>query len=118
MPYTLVRHSAHPHDYQFQRAVESTSVADAEAKKVKKAGGVVFDSYGAASAQEYRENYPPEVQGMIPRCRGSFSRQKVGGLAVYLPGEDGLVAPTTARERFNEDDHTFVSRRLGSWLDE
>jgi hypothetical protein len=34
---------------------------------------------------ELKENYPPEVPGLIPRVSGGFSIEKVQGQAIYIP---------------------------------
>jgi hypothetical protein len=89
--WTLVQHSGFGYSYKpaFKRAVETTSVStEKEQKKVEKVGGVLFETYREAAAQEQQENYPPEVKGMIPRCRGSFARIKLGGLRVYTPKKE------------------------------
>jgi hypothetical protein len=90
--YTVVQHSAWAGkgDPQFRRAVEEAVVTEAiDHAKVKKAGGVLFTTYGEAADYAMEQNYPPEVKGITPRCRGTFARSKVGGRAIYVPSAKG-----------------------------
>lgn len=92
--YTLVCHSGWGYggNPQFRLAVESRMIEGREIEKVKNVGGLVFDTYDKADKAEQRENYPPGVDGLIPCVRGSFSKKKVDGLAIYLPdSKRGLV---------------------------
>lgn len=85
--YTLVQHSGFGYGEKpgFEHAVEEHSVTDREAEKVRKLGGVIFDSYEQAYDAAEHENYPPEVDGVIPQAPGTFSKVLIDGLAVYLP---------------------------------
>lgn len=86
--WTLVQHSGfgYANNPEFQQAVETRSLSNArEIKRVNDAGGMVFDSYSDASDREFEENYPPEVQGLVPKCRGLFSEKKIDELRVYIP---------------------------------
>tara|TARA_Y100000296_G_scaffold45717_1_gene52368 strand:+ start:695 stop:964 length:270 start_codon:yes stop_codon:yes gene_type:complete len=84
--YTLVQHSGFVanHDPSFRRAVELRHVdGDAAVKRVAKAGGYLFYSYGEASKAEQDVNYQPDNTGMIPCVAGSFSGREVEGQAIY-----------------------------------
>jgi hypothetical protein len=86
--YTLVQHSAWgvAQDPQFKNAVEEAAVTSAAVEaKILEAGGLVFPSYEAAAKAEYDENYPPGVEGIIPRVQGQFSGPLVDGRRVYVP---------------------------------
>jgi len=86
--YTLVQHSGYGYggDSGFSLAVEPRSLSTkAELQRVEKAGGLVFDSYSAASDRGYDENYSPEVNGIYPRAHGRFAAAKVDGLCIYIP---------------------------------
>lgn len=86
--YTLVQHSAfgYKRDMRFRAAVEEAAVSPAEAQKIEKAGGLLFDNYTDAYDAAYKTNYPENSNGMIPKAPGKFhSRLGVRGLLVYLP---------------------------------
>lgn len=88
--WTLVQHSAmgYKGDAGFARAVETRSVRTlAEQRRVLRAGGVLFATYGAADDAAEKVNYPPEVKGLYPRVRGSFAPEQVDGLRIYRPAE-------------------------------
>lgn len=89
--WTLVQHSAYGYkgDGMFRRAVEERQLeSQREVNRVLKAGGLIFDDYGAASDRAEVENYPdPEHMGLIPRCPGVFHRDAVDGLHIYLPAD-------------------------------
>jgi hypothetical protein len=88
--WTLVQHSAYGYagDTTFKRGVEMQGIdTKAALLRVQKAGGMVFDSYDAASEAEYNENYPDNVKGIVPKASGSFSSHKVNGLAIYIPAK-------------------------------
>lgn len=92
--WTLVQHSGFGFGYklQFRLAVEERIVEGPDIERVRKAGGVLFETYEEAMGAEELENYPPGVEGLIPRVRGTFHRNKVKGLAIYLPDPKlGLV---------------------------
>lgn len=88
--YTLVRHSAWTvkRDPCFEHAVELASLDyQRQIDAVKRAGGVLFDSYQAAADAEYRANYPEDAgdMGIIPHVRGTFARAALSGRRVYVP---------------------------------
>jgi len=88
--WTLVRHSAWTakRDPCFEHAVEADTVEPRHLAGVARVGGLLFQDYGDASEREEAENYPPEVQGLVPRCRGTFKwvgPAKGGGIDVYVP---------------------------------
>jgi hypothetical protein len=88
VPYTLVQHSAFvaKHDLCFARAVELRSIDGSRTvERVRRAGGIVIQSYADAADLEYRVNYPPSVSGMIPACQGRFAKEKVEWQRVYRP---------------------------------
>ena len=88
--FTLVQHSAWTakRDPQFRFAVEERSLNTlAEVALVEKVGGLIFDNYIAASDAAEDENYPPEVEGMIPRVRGDF-KGNLKGEAIYIPRKE------------------------------
>ena len=97
--WTLVQHSAWvcAENPQFMRAVEMAAITnDRELKAVESVGGVVFDSY--PDDEEHDENYPPEVKGLIARCRGTFSTKKINAAPIYLPKRQ-LVGKEDTDER-------------------
>jgi len=87
MKYTLVQHSGFGYagDRQFMKAVELRPVEGRQIEAVKKAGGLLFDTYEQADKAEQSENYPPDVNGLIPCCLGTFHRSTVDKLKVYVP---------------------------------
>lgn len=96
MKWTLVQHSGYGYagDEQFKHAVETRMLTKRqEIVAVEKAGGLLFDSYLDACAAEERENYPDDVQGLIPRASGRMSAKRlIDGLPIYVPVEN-LVTP-------------------------
>lgn len=88
--WTIVQHSGYGYggDEGFRHAVEVRQVSTrAEKARVASAGGMLFPSWRAADDYCDSANYPPEVSGLYPRARGSFSTHKVDGLAIYRAGE-------------------------------
>lgn len=86
--YTLVQHSAyHTGHTEFILAVEGVGVTELEAKRVTKAGGVLFESYIAVEDAAERANYPADYTGpwLIPNAKGTFSSKKISGLPIYIP---------------------------------
>ena len=85
--FTLVQHSGWvvAGKWDFKNAVELRTLSGASASDIRKAGGLIFDTYSEASTAEYNENYPPDLQGMIPKVNGSFSNKKVQGQKIYIP---------------------------------
>ena len=84
--YTLVQHSgwAAAGKENFKNAVELASIAHIDPEDIKKVGGFVFDTYTEASEREFEENFPPEVMGIVPRVRGTFSDLKMSGQKIYI----------------------------------
>jgi hypothetical protein len=88
MKYTLVEHSAWTvkRDPCFERAVETATITTKRVEDaVRRAGGAIYYSWGAAHDAEQAANYPPEVEGLIPRVRGAFARYAMEGRRVYIP---------------------------------
>ncbi|GAC1527423.1 MAG: hypothetical protein NVS3B1_17710 [Marmoricola sp.] len=87
MQYAIVQHSGYGYkgNRQFIGGLESRSVSAVEARRVEKAGGLVFESYGAAEDFAEQAMYPEGYGGLIPNAKGSFSRVAIDGLAVYIP---------------------------------
>jgi len=86
--YALVQHSAagYKGDSTFAHAVEERRLnTAAELATVQKAGGLVFDSYVAASDAAEAENYPADTIGLVPVAPGTFSFHKIDGLRIYIP---------------------------------
>lgn len=89
--YTLVQHSGYVHASKpdFKHAVELKGiVTQRELDDIEKVGGLVLPTYQTASDREEAENYPPEVQGLIPKIRGTFANRSINGLRIYVPEED------------------------------
>ena len=86
--YTAVMHSAGVMgDSRFAEAVEECAVTTgSQVHHVLAAGGILFDSYTAASDFCEWENYPPGVEGLIPHAPGTFSRRGIMGASIYMPG--------------------------------
>ena len=78
---------------EFEQAVESravTTAADQDA--VTNASGLLFDTYGEAEDFCEAANYPPGVEGLIPRAAGSFTTTAtVLGCKIYLPVREVTV---------------------------
>ncbi len=86
--WTVVQHSGYGYkgDPQFSRAVETRMLSNtAEVSRVEQAGGVIFEDYNSAEDFAEKANFPPEVTGIIPRVKGSFSKQEIDGLRIYIP---------------------------------
>lgn len=91
--YTLVRHSGYDlgGKLEFEFAVEARAISGRQVGMVERRGGLLFDGYDAAAKAEMDENYPPEVKGLIPHVRGSFSTYELEGSPLYIPArEDAL----------------------------
>jgi hypothetical protein len=99
MAHTLVQHSGCGYGGKqgFSRAVEIRQLSEKEEAAVLKAGGIVIPDRAMATELEHHVNYPPEVTGMYPRCRGTFSTKKVDQLKIYVPTEY-CRGPLTVRE--------------------
>lgn len=85
--WTVVQHSASDHDFRFKHGLEPKAVlTDAEERKVREAGGLVFTDYLAADDYSLAESYKDEdYTGLIPRAPGTFSRASLDGYAIYVP---------------------------------
>ncbi len=96
--YTLVQHSGFGYAGKpgFCQAVETRTLTKGDATRVRKAGGVIVPTYSEAESLAEHVNYPPEVVGMHPRCRGNFSKKKVDQLRIYVP-TDFCKAPIVVR---------------------
>jgi hypothetical protein len=76
---------------QFERGLEVRELGihgeplAREQKRVRDAGGVVFDSYEEAVAFEESAPYPADYAGLTPRVAGDFSEQTIDGLRIYMP---------------------------------
>jgi hypothetical protein len=104
--YTLVQHSGFRHDVGFAQAVEEAVVTtEAELQTVRKAGGALYSTYREVSKAEYDENYPPNVKGIYPKAKGTFSTQALDGRKIYvLAGTSAATIPageepTTAKAK-------------------
>jgi len=102
--WALVRHSGYTKP-GFAHAVEEAALGtDAEVKKVKAAGGAVYDTYLEASDAAERENYPPGVEGFYPEARGVFRALSIGGRAIYVaPGAATTHLPQEGTNETQED---------------
>jgi len=90
--WTLVQHSAAvvARDARFAAAVEEARVVGADKiRRVREAGGVIFGSYDEAYDACYRENYPSDVDGLVPAVRGKFSRKRIDGAYIYIMPKEG-----------------------------
>ncbi|GHB51999.1 hypothetical protein GCM10010331_44440 [Streptomyces xanthochromogenes] len=95
--YTLVQHSGG--GTGFEKAVEEVAVTlKADQARVERVGGVLFDTYGAASDAAMEENYPPGTEGIVPQAKGTFADARLNGLRIYVPAAPGApVAPMVIR---------------------
>lgn len=84
--WTLVQHTGWSISCKpdFRHAVETRSVTDALAKRVLAVGGRVFKTYSEARHTEQEVNYPPEVVGIVPCCRGTFAKVKDYHEGIYI----------------------------------
>ena len=89
MAYTLVQHSGCGYGGKsgFARAVETRPLDKRQETAVRKVGGLVIPTLELANRIVEDVNYPPEVQGLYPCCRGTFSIKEVDQLKIYLPTE-------------------------------
>jgi len=86
--WTLVQHSGYGYAAKpaFKLGVETRQVEGAkEIERVRRAGGMLFDSYGEAEDQADIENYPKGYEGLEPRVLGTFADAEVDQLRVYIP---------------------------------
>lgn len=89
--WTLVQHTGWSVSCKpdFLHAVEVRSVPKKIAEAVVKAGGLVFPDYAKAQTAEQYENYPPEVDGIVPHVRGTFVKVKGFEEQIYIPAGRG-----------------------------
>lgn len=95
--YTLIQHTGYSigGNPQFMAAVECAWVSGSVLlRKIQEKGGVIFDSYHAASTAEMTANYTPDNKSIIPRVRGTFSSLRFDGTVyrLYIPTSDDLEA--------------------------
>lgn len=86
--YTLVQHSGFGYAGKpgFEHGVESrTLTTQGEVTKVRKAGGLIFDSGFEADEMEEKINYGESTSMLYPNAKGTFSTEKIDGLAIYIP---------------------------------
>jgi len=88
--YTAVRHEAHYlGNHQFAKCVVHGAITtDKELERVQKAGGVVFDDFIEADDWFYKVNYHAEVEGLVARARGYFSKSVLEGQHIYIPAKE------------------------------
>ena len=83
MQWTLCEHDGLP------GMVAVVAVSKAEARKVRRAGGVLFDSYEVAAANEYAANYPdPTYEGLYGKPLGKWSRCRIEGQRIFVPSQE------------------------------
>ena len=97
--FTLVQHSGcgYGGKPEFARSVEIRHLDKKQERVVRKVGGMIIPDHAMASELEEHVNYPPEVMGLYPRCRGVFSSREVDKLSIYVPTEF-CRGPLTVRE--------------------
>jgi hypothetical protein len=87
--WTVVQHSAMAAkgDATFARGLESRQVTTAaDRTRVERAGGLLFDNYGAAEDFCDDAMYPnPGYKGLVPQAAGTFSNLTVDGAKIYIP---------------------------------
>lgn len=93
--WTLVQHSAFGYAEKpgWEHAVETRSLhTDAEVKRVKQAGGMIFDTYGEAEDQVMKSCYPdgPGDTLTYPHVLGTFSDKMVDDLRIYIPKRETI----------------------------
>lgn len=99
--YTAVQHSAYgvQNDGRYKWGLETQAVvAPEQIKKVKQAGGVLFRTYEEAEVYIHNECYPDYLNGLYPRCTGTFSRKRHNGLRIYVPDQDMPAASHTGAQ--------------------
>lgn len=88
LKYTMVQHSGYGYAKKpgFEHGVEVRMITTvAEVRKVEKAGGILFDSGAEAYAFEESASFPEGHEGLYPKAAGTFSSEKIDGLAIYIP---------------------------------
>ena len=86
--YTVVQHSGFGYagDETWEQGLEIRSVdTKAEQDLVRKADGVLFDTYHEADEFIERAMYPENYQGLIPKAQGEFSDKEIDQLRIYIP---------------------------------
>lgn len=86
--WTVVQHSGYGYkgNPQFKQAVESRQVMNlTELHRVERSGGVLFDGYLEAEEFAEKANYPDDNRGIIPRVKGTFSKNTIDDLQIYVP---------------------------------
>ena len=94
--WAVVQHSGYGYggDPTFQLGLETNHVTTAAARdRVKRAGGVLFATYGAADDYCMKEMYRdvPEP-ALVPRAPGMFSDKVIDGLRIYKPADRPATA--------------------------
>lgn len=85
--YTIVQHSGFGYGgkVSLRHGLEERQIrTEAKLKRVRNAGGVVFDSYREAYEYAFKEQYR-NTRGMYPNAPGPFSTVKIDELRLYIP---------------------------------
>ncbi len=88
MPYTLVQHTGFTvgGKPEFKHAVEQRSVTTKkEERAIRRAGGVIYQTYGSAADRATQENFPAGYKGMIPKAPGKFVNRSAFDEPIYVP---------------------------------
>lgn len=98
--WTVVQHSAkgYANDSTFKHGLETRSLRRKDGvDKVRRAGGVIFDTYKEAVDYAFEEMYRNVnwvhehfTDGLVPKAPGAFSSHTVDGLKIYVPVENAL----------------------------
>ncbi len=85
--FTLVRHSGYAvgGDPAFEDAVDLFEVTDAQAYRVRAAGGLLLATRAEAQAAVQAANFPPGPPRAEPHATGYFSSVRIGGVEIYVP---------------------------------
>lgn len=86
--WTVVQHSGFGYAGKegFKRGLEPRQIENRrQYELIIRTGGMVFQSYGAASDYAEAEMYPDDSSDIYPRARGRFVKAQIDGLAVYIP---------------------------------
>lgn len=86
--WTVVQHSGFGYagNPQFEAGLESRQIeSERQRQKIEKIGGLIFSDYGKAEDFCMDAMYPDTSGGITPNARGTFSKEKVDGLAIYIP---------------------------------
>lgn len=112
--YTVVQHSGYGYGDKpaFEKGLQATAVDTvAEQRTVKRAGGLLFDTYTDAETYCDREMYPEGVTGLHPQVSGSFGEVTVNELRVYIP-----AAPVSILGDFPPDTDVFIAHSTEDWM--